>query len=29
VELRSPDGAVKVTIAESIGDAPPTYRIER
>jgi alpha-glucosidase len=29
VELRSPDGAVKVTVEESVGDAPPTYRIER
>src|SRR5580704_13597202 len=29
VELRSPDGAVKVTVKESVGDAPPTYRIER
>src|SRR5258706_15961997 len=29
VELRSPDGAVKVTVEESVGHAPPTYRIER
>src|SRR5258708_35734913 len=29
VELRSPDGAVKVTVEESVGDAPPTYRLER
>src|SRR5258708_36412005 len=29
VELRSPDGAVKVTVEESVRDAPPTDRIER
>src|ERR1700751_3049086 len=29
VELASPDNSVKVTIEASVGEAPPTYRIER
>ena len=29
MELVSPDGSVKVTIEASVGEAPPTYRIER